>query len=248
MDTSVDPDGYFNERAAATYDDSTAAMSTPEAVDPVVTFLAGLAGGGRALELGIGTGRIGIPLAARGVPVHGIELSRAMASRIAEKPGGDSIGVTIGDFATATTSGTFSLAYLVFNTIMNLTTQDAQVTCFRNASAHLEPGGYFVIEVVVPGLQRLAPGQVIQDFLVSEDSWGLDEYDVVNQGVKSHSFRFVDGEVRHQSLPFRYVWPAELDLMAKIAGMDLRERWAGWKREPFTAESRQHVSVWQKTQ
>jgi hypothetical protein len=225
MDTSVDPDGYFNERTAATYDDSTAAMSTPEAVDPVVTFLAGLAGGGHALELGIGTGRIGIPLAARGVPVRGIELSRAMASRIVEKPGGDSIGVTIGDFATATTSGTFSLAYLVFNTIMNLTTQDAQVACFRNASAHLEPGGYFVIEVVVPGLQRLAPGQVIQDFLVSEDSWGLDEYEVVNQGLKSHSFRFVDGEVRHQSLPFRYVWPAELDLMAKIAGMDLRERW-----------------------
>jgi hypothetical protein len=246
MHASVDPDGYFNERAAATYDESTAAMSTPEAIDPVVGFLAALAGSGRALELGIGTGRIGVPLAARGVPVHGIELSRAMTARISAKPGGDSVGMTIGDFATATADGTFSLAYLVFNTIMNLTTQDAQVACFRNVSAHLEHGGYFVIEVVVPGLQRLAPGQIIQDFHISEESWGLDEYDVVNQGLKSHSFRFVDGEVRHRSVPFRYVWPAELDLMAQIAGMELRERWDGWKREPFTAESRQHISVWQK--
>jgi predicted TPR repeat methyltransferase len=247
MHASVGPDGYFNERAAAVYDESTAAMSTPEAVDPVVDFLVTLVGSGRALELGIGTGRIGVPLAARGIPVHGIELSRAMAARIAAKPGGDSIGVTIGDFATARVDGTFSLAYLVFNTIMNLTTQDAQVACFQNVSAHLEPGGYFVVEVVVPGLQRLAPGQVIQDFRVSEESWGLDEYDVVNQGLKSHGFRFVEGEVvRHSSVPFRYAWPAELDLMARIAGMNLRERWEGWKREPFTAESRQHVSVWQR--
>jgi SAM-dependent methyltransferase len=246
MHASLDPDGYFNERVAAKYDESTAAMSTPEAVDPVVRFLAVLAGSGRALELGIGTGRIGVPLAAHGVPVHGIELSRAMAARISGKPRGDSIGVTIGDFATATADGTFSLAYLVFNTIMNLTTQEAQVACFRNVAAHLEPGGYFVIEVGVPGLQRLAPGQIIQDFEVSEESWGLDEYDVVNQGLKSHRFRFRHGEVRHVSVPFRYVWPAELDLMAQIAGMELRERWDGWTREPFTAESRQHVSVWQK--
>jgi hypothetical protein len=246
MPASLDPDGYFDEGVAATYDDSTAAMSTPEAVDPVVRFLAALAGSGRALELGIGTGRIAVPLAVHGVPVHGIELSRAMAARIAGKPGGDSVGVTIGDFATATVDGTFSLAFVVFNTIMNLTTQEAQVACFRNVSAHLEPGGYFVIEVEVPGLQRLAPGQVIQDFRVSEERWGLDEYDVVNQGVTSHHFRFRDGEVRRTSIPFRYAWPAELDLMAQIAGMELRERWDGWTREPFTAESRQHVSVWQK--
>jgi len=246
MQASVGPDGYFDERWAATYDESTAAMSTPDAVDPVVRFLSALAEGGRALELGIGTGRIGVPLARCGVPVHGIELSQAMAAHISTKPGGESIGVTIGDFATATVDETFSLAYLVFNTIMNLTSQDAQVACFRNVSAHLQPGGFFVIEVVVPGLQRLAPGQVIQDFQISEQSWGLDEYDVVHQGLKSHSFRFVDGEVRHKAVPFRYVWPAELDLMAKIAGMDLHERWADWEREPFTAESRQHISVWQK--
>jgi hypothetical protein len=246
MERPVDPDGYFDARVAATYDEDTAAISTADAVQPVVDFLVRLAGSGPALELGIGTGRIGIPLAQRGVPMHGIELSRAMAARLRAKPGGEEIGITIGDFATAPIEGTFSLAYLVFNTIMNLTTQRAQVDCFRNASAHLEPGGCFVVEVVVPGLQRLAPGQTIQDFHVSETSWGLDEYDVVSQGLKSHSFEFVDGEVRHSSVPFRYAWPAELDLMAQLAGMRLRERWGGWKQEPFTSESRQHVSVWEK--
>jgi SAM-dependent methyltransferase len=248
MERPVGPDGYFDERVAATYDEETAAMSTPEAVEPVVDFLVRLAGSGRALELGIGTGRIAIPLARRGVPVHGIELSKAMAARLGAKPGGEDIGVTIGDFASTPIEGAFSLAYLVFNTIMNLTTQEAQVECFRNVSRHLEPGGCFVIEVGVPGLQRLPPGQTIQDFDVTETSWGLDEYDVVRQGLKSHYFRFVDGEVRHSSIPFRYVWPAELDLMAQLAGMHLRERWGGWKREPFTSESRQHVSVWEKPQ
>ena len=246
MERPVDPDGHFDERVAATYDESTEAMSSPEAVEPVVDFLVGLAGSGRALELGIGTGRIGIPLAQRGVPVHGIELSKAMAARLRAKPGGDEIGVTIGDFATTPVEGKFSLAYLVFNTIMNLITQEAQVACFRNVAAHLEPGGCFVIEVVVPGLQRLAPGQTIQDFHVGETRWGLDEYDVVTQGLKSHYFTFVDGGVEHSSLPFRYAWPPELDLMAQLAGMRLRERWAGWKREAFTSESRQHVSVWDK--
>lgn len=246
MERPVDPDGYFDERVAATYDESTAAMSTPEAVEPIVSFLVGLAGGGRVLELGIGTGRIALPLAQRGVPVHGIELSKAMASRLRAKPGGADIGITIGDFATTPVEGTFSLAYLVFNTIMNLTTQEAQVECFCNVSAHLEPGGCFVIEVVVPGLQRLAPGQTIQDFHVSETSWGLDEYDLVTQGLKSHYFTFEDEGVRHSSIPFRYAWPAELDLMAQLAGMHLRERWSDWKREPFTNESRQHVSVWEK--
>ena len=246
MDRPIDPDGYFDEPVAATYDQSTAAMSTPEAVAPVVAFLADLAGSGRALELGIGTGRIAIPLAQRGVPIHGIELSRAMAARLRAKPGGDDIGVTIGDFATTAVDGTFSLAYLVFNTIMNLTTQDAQVECFRNVSAHLEAGGSFIVEVAVPGLQRLAPGQRLQDFDVSERHWGLDEYDVATQGLTSHFFRFEDGAVRHSSIPFRYVWPAELDLMARLAGMRLRERWGGWQREPFTSESRQHISVWEK--
>ncbi len=248
MEGPVDPDGYFDERVAATYDEVAAAkgLFDPAVVEPAVDFLVELAGDGRALELGIGTGRIALPLAERGVPVHGIELSRAMAKRLHAKPAGEHIGVTIGDFATTTVDGTFSLAYLVRNTIMNLTTQEAQVACFRNVSAQLEPGGCFVIEVLVPGLQRLPPGQTIQDFHLSEDRWGLDEYDVATQGLVSHHFTFTDERVTRWSVPFRYVWPAELDLMAQLAGMRLRERWGGWGREPFTVESREHVSVWEK--
>jgi len=212
----------------------------------MVDFLAELAGDGRALELGSGTGRIALPLAARGVPVHGIELSHAMTARLHAKPGGEGIDVTIGDFAIAKAGGTFRVAYLVANTIMNLTTQAAQVACFRNVAGHLEPGGRFVIEVGVPGLQRLPPGETYQVFDAGEAHWGIDEYDVVSQGLISHHVRSVDGRFELRSIPFRYAWPAELDLMAHLAGMDLRERWAGWKREPFTADSRQHVSVWQK--
>jgi hypothetical protein len=178
--------------------------------------------------------------------VHGIELSKAMAARLHAKPGSKHIGVTIGDFATTTVDGAFSVAYLVRNTIMNLTTQEAQVACFRNVAAHLEPGGCFVVEVLVPGLQRLPPGQTIQDFHLSETKWGLDEYDVATQGLISHHFTFLDGRITRWSVPFRYAWPAELDLMAQLAGMSLRERWSGWKREPFTSDSREHVSVWQK--
>jgi SAM-dependent methyltransferase len=239
-------DGYFDERVAARYDESSAEMFDPAVVDPVVGFLAELAGDGRALELGIGTGRIALPLAQRGVPVHGIELSNAMAARLREKQGDEDIGVTIGDFATTTVDGTFAVAYLVFNTISNLTTQVAQVACFRNVAAHLEPGACFVIEVGIPQLQRLPPGETARVFHLSETKWGLDEYDVANQGLTSHHFEIVDGRLEHISIPFRYTWPAELDLMAQLAGMALRERWSGWKREPFTNESRKHVSVWQK--
>ena len=239
-------DGYFGESVAARYDDD-AEMFDPAVVDPTVDFLAGLAGDGRALELGIGTGRIALPLARRGVPVHGIDLSHAMVARLRAKPGGEKIGVTIGDFATTTVDGTFSLAYLVFNTIMNLTTQAAQVACFRNVAAHLEPGGAFVIEVGVPGLRRLPPGETVHAFHFSETRWGLDEYDVANQGLVSHHVTLVDGRLERNSIPFRYVWPAELDLMAELAGMTLRERWSGWRREPFTSESDTHVSVWEKS-
>ena len=237
-------DGYFDERAAAKYDESD--MFDPAVVDPVVDLLADLAGKGRALELGIGTGRIALPLARRGVPVHGIELSNAMAAKLRAKPGAEKIGVTIGDFASATVDGSFSLAYLVFNTINNLTTQAAQVACFRNVAAHLEPGGCFVIEVGVPDLQRLPPGETVRPFHVSETRLGFDEYDIATQGLISHHFELVDGRFERHSIPFRYVWPSELDLMAQLAGMRLRERWAGWMREPFTSESRQHVSVWEK--
>jgi len=239
-------DGYFDERVAARYDESAAEMFDPAVVEPVIDLLVEIAGSGRALELGIGTGRIALPLARRGVPVHGIELSKAMVARLRAKPGGEDIGVTIGDFATTTVDGTFSVAYLVFNTNMNLTTQAAQVACFRNVAAHLEPGGRFVIEVGVPGLQLLPPGETIRAFHVSETRWGFDEYDVAVQGLTSHHFEIVDGRVERFSVPFRYAWPAELDLMAQLSGMRLRERWSGWKREPFTSDSREHVSVWEK--
>jgi SAM-dependent methyltransferase len=239
-------DGYFDEPVAARYDESAADMFDPEVVDPVVDFLAELAGGGRALELGIGTGRIALPLAQRGVAVQGIELSKAMAARLRAKPRSEAIGVTIGDFATTTVEGTFSLAYLVFNTIGNLTTQPAQVACFQNVAAHLEPGGCFVIEVGIPELRRLPPGETMRVFDASPTHWGIDEYDVANQGLRSHHFELVDGRMELHSLPFRYVWPAELDLMAQLGGMKLRERWSGWKREPFTSDSRKHISVWEK--
>jgi SAM-dependent methyltransferase len=239
-------DGYFDERVAARYDESSAEMFDPTVVGPVVDLLTELAGSGRALELGIGTGRIALPLARTGVPVHGIELSQAMASRLRAKEGGDAIEVTLGDFATTSVEGAFSVAYLVFNTIMNLTTQAAQVACFRNVAAHLEPGGCFVIEVSVPRLQRLPPGERFQVFHASGTSWGIDEYDVANQGLVSHHLETVDGRVERTSIPFRYVWPGELDLMAELAGMRLRERWSGWRREPFTSESRSHVSIWER--
>jgi SAM-dependent methyltransferase len=231
---------------AERYDESSADMFEPAVVDPVVDFLADLAGRGAALELGIGTGRIALPLTRRGVRVHGIDLSAAMVARLRAKPGGKDVGVTIGDFATTTVEGTFSVAYLVFNTIMNLTTQDEQVACFQNVAAHLEPGGCFVIEVGVPGLQRLPPGETVRAFNVSATRLGFDEYDVVSQGLISHHYSVVDEKLDVLSMPFRYVWPAELDLMARLAGMTLRERWSGWNREPFTSDSTKHVSVWEK--
>ena len=241
-----DEDGYFDERVAARYDESSADMFDPAVVDPVVDVLAELAGHGRALELGIGTGRIALPLAQRGVPVHGIEMSRAMVARLRAKPGSRDVPVAIGDFATTTVDGTFAVADLVFNTISNLTTQAAQVQCFANVAAHLERGGCFVVEVGIPELQRLPPGETILAFHVSETRWGIDEYDVATQGLTSHHFEIVDGGVERLSVPFRYTWPAELDLMAQLAGMRLRERWGDWSREPFTNTSRKHVSVWEK--
>ena len=239
-------DGFFDERVAARYDESDGDVFDPAVVGPAVDFLADLAGGGRALELAIGTGRIALPLAARGVEVHGIELSKAMAARLREKPGGDQIPVTIGDFTSARASGSFALAYLVYNTIQNVTTQAGQVACFRNVAAHLEPGGCFVVEVEVPALQRIPAGESHRVFTAADDHWGLDEYDVASQAAFSHHFELVEGQWEFSSMPFRYVWPSELDLMAELAGMTLRERWAGWKREPFTSDSTKHVSVWEK--
>jgi SAM-dependent methyltransferase len=231
---------YFGEAIAARYDASSGKEFEPATIAATVDFLAALAGDGPALELGIGTGRIALPLAERGVPVRGIDLSREMVARLREKTDGDAIPVSIGDFATTRVDGTFSLVYLVFNTISNLTTQRDQVACFRNAAAHLERGGCFLIEVGTMPTTRLAV------FDLSETHVGVDEYEPATQRLVSHHFTLVDGNWIRSSGPFRAVSPAELDLMATMAGLHLRERWAGWRREPFTDESRKHVSVWQK--
>jgi SAM-dependent methyltransferase len=180
------------------------------------------------------------------VRVHGIDLSPAMVAKLRVKPGADDIGVTIGDFATTRVAGTFRLAYLVYNTIMNLTAQKDQVECFRNVARHLEPGGCFVIEVGVPGLQRLPPGETVRAFTLSPTHLGFDEYDVAAQLLVSHHYWVVDGRLEVTSAPFRYVWPSELDLMARLAGMTLRERWSDWNRAAFTSDSTSHVSVWEK--
>src|SRR5919201_5864394 len=241
------PVDHFGDDVAARYDEGLGRWGEPEVVEQTVDFLAELAGDGPVLELGIGTGRIALPLAARGVRVHGIDLSEAMVAQLRAKPGGDEIPVTIGDFATTRVEERFSLAYLVFNTIMNLTTQDEQVACFENVGAHLEPGGCFVIEVGLPQLQRLPQGQKIHVFSYTGPTrFGFDEYDVVNQGLISHRYAEREGIFGPWSIPFRYVWPSELDLMARMAEMKLRERWSGWKREPFTSDSTKLVSVWEK--
>jgi SAM-dependent methyltransferase len=240
------PENFYDERRAARYDANEADMFEPAAVEPVVAFLAELAGDREALELGIGTGRIAVPLRRRGVRVHGIDLSPAMVDRLRAKPGAEDIEVTIGDFASAKVGRSFGLAYLVFNTIMNLTTQDEQVACFENVADHLEPGGRFVIEVLVPMLQRLPPGERARAFSWSPTRLSFDEYDVATQTLYSHHYRVEDARLDVSSEPYRYVWPSELDLMARVAGMSLCQRWGGWRRAPFTSDSLLHVSVWEK--
>jgi SAM-dependent methyltransferase len=237
---------YFDQRIARSYEAKWPELFEPAAIDPVVGFLAALAGAGAALELGVGTGRIAIPLAQRGVPVHGIDLSPDMVAELRARPGSEAVGVTVGDFATTRVDGRFTLAYLLRNTIMNLTSQDEQVACFHNVAAHLEPGGCFVIEVGVPALQRLPPGETVRAFTLTPTHLGFDEYDVASQGLISHHYWVADGQIETLSAPFRYVWPSELDLMARLAGMTLRERWNDWSRAPFTSDSTQHISVWQK--
>jgi SAM-dependent methyltransferase len=240
------PENYFDERIARTYDDRWPEVVDPGVVEPIVAFLAQLAGVGPALELGIGTGRVALPLSERGIPVHGIELSPAMAEEMRKKPGAETIDVTIGDMVTTRVDGTFKLAYLIANSIANLTSQDAQVACFENVAAHLEPGGYFVIELYIPALQRLPPGQTLVPFVLTSNHLGFEQYDVATQIAYSHHYWRLDGNWDTFSAPFRYVWPSELDLMARIAAMTLRERWGTWSRDPFTSVSRSHVSVWQK--
>jgi SAM-dependent methyltransferase len=227
---------YFGADVAARYDETTAHLP----VEPVVDVLVELAGGGPVLELGIGTGRIALPLAGRGLRVHGIDLSPEMVAQLRKKPGGADLLVALGDFSTTRVDAAFSLVYLVRNTIMNLTTQEAQVACFENVASHLVPGGCFAVEVVVPNTRRL------EVFDLSDTHVGVDEYEQGSQALVSHHFRLVDRQWERRSTPFRAVSPAELDLMARMAGMQLRSRWGGWDREPFTAASTEHVSVWER--
>lgn len=236
----------FDEQIAATYDEDSGERWDPAVLGPTVDLLAELADGGPVLEFGVGTGRVALPLAGRGLAVSGLDVSEPMLARLRAKPGSAAVALTTGDFASTRVDGTFGLVYLVFNTIMNATSQAEQVATFRNAAAHLAPGGRFVVEVGVPALQRLPPGETVRAFAVTPEHLGFDEYDVVTQTLWSHHYRVGDGRARVSSAPYRYVWPAELDLMAQLAGMQLRHRWADWTKAPFTADSTQHVSVWQK--
>ncbi len=244
-------DGWFPESVAATYDGPGGANDAA-VVEPMVDVLVDLAAGGPVLELAVGTGRIAAPLAGRGVPVTGIELSRAMAARIADKPGGAAVEVVIGDMTSTRVPGEFSVVYLVFNTISNVTSQDGQVAVFVNAAAHLRPGGLFLVEVGLPSLRRLPPGQDVVPFAVVPDGEGggyvgFDQFDVVTQQFTStHVTVTADGTGQFRRIPFRYAWPAEMDLMARIAGLRLRHRWSDWDRSPLTADSTTHVSVWEK--
>ncbi len=241
------PQDHFEEDVAELYDESSRDMFSPDVLGATVDVLAELAGDGAALEFAIGTGRVALPLADRGVPVSGIDLSTAMISRLSAKDGAHRIKVTIGDMATTRVGEGFRLVYLVFNSIGNLTTQDAQVACFANAAGHLQLGGYFVIEVGVPDLRRLPPGEDARVFAHSPGYVGYDRYvDFVTQQAESHHFVADEPGVRESRTPFRYVWPSELDLMAKLAGMSLSARWASWDRSPFTGDSTSHVSVWEK--
>lgn len=242
---AVEQADVWDEATALTYDAELGDMGSPAVVGATVDRLVALAEGGPALELAIGTGRIGVPLAARRVPVSGVELSGPMVARLRTKADADHIPVVVGDMAHVRVPGEFSLVYLVFNTISNLLEQSEQVACFRNAAAHLRPGGRFVVELGVPDLRRLPPDREAAIFEAGAGRVGLDTYDVVAQHLVSHHFRFGEGtEARLFRSRHRYAWPAELDLMAQLAGLTLEHRWAGWHEEPFTAESGSHVSVY----
>jgi SAM-dependent methyltransferase len=236
----------WNEQVAQSYDESSAHMYAPEVLGPTVDFLERRARRGPALEFAVGTGRVALPLSERGIRVAGIEKSAPMARELSRKPGGGDVAVTIGDMTTARASGAFDLVYLVYNAVTCLLSQDEQVACFRNAARHLEPGGRFVIEVFVPELRRLPPGETARPFHIGEHHLGIDTYDLVNQQLVSHHYTIADDRSSTFRSPHRYVWPSELDLMAKLAGLELSERWADWDETPFTDSSRSHVSVWQK--
>lgn len=236
----------WGREVAEVYDDTSSPMFEPGLLNRTVDVLAELARGGRALEFAIGTGRVALPLSARGVPVEGIELSPHMAEHLRRKPGSDAVPVTMGDMCTARVAGAFTLVYLVYNTIMNVTTQDEQVATFQNAAAHLVPGGCFVVEIVVPQLRRVVPGELGRVFTLEPDHVGIETFDdLVGQVTWSHHWMAVGGQLIRHSAPYRYVWPSELDLMGKLAGFRLQERWADWSRSPFTSESGSQVAVFE---
>jgi SAM-dependent methyltransferase len=238
----------WGQELAEIYDKTTAAGFEPSVLDPMVDLLAELARGGPALEFAVGTGRVALPLSARGLRVQGIELSEPMAEQLRAKPGAEAVPVTVGDMTTTRVAGGFTLVYLVANTIMNVTTQSEQVAVFANAAAHLEPGGYFVVEVIVPQLRRVPRGEMGRVFTLEADHVGIETFDdVVGQVAWSHHWIEVDGRLVRHSAPYRYVWPSELDLMARLTGLELRDRWAGWDRAPFTSDSESQVVVYEKS-
>jgi SAM-dependent methyltransferase len=237
---------HFDEWIAQHYEDLWPELFVPEAIDAPVEVLAQWAGPGPVLELGVGTGRIALPLSRRGLEVQGIELSRPMATRLGQAADSRNVEVTIGDFATTSLDKRFTLAYLIRNTITNLTTQDEQVACFQNAAAHLIPGGSFCVENYIPELQRIPVSQSVHVFVASPTHLAFEDYDTGSQIAVSHHYWMINGQMRTMSSPHRYVWPAELDLMARLAGMTLVERWADWRGTPFNGTSRSHVSIWTK--
>ena len=237
----------WDRELAEVYDQTYRAKFEPSVLGPMVELLAELARGGPALEFGVGTGRVALALSARGISVHGLELSPDMAAQLLAKPGAGAVPVTIGDMTTTRVPGTFTLVYLVANTIMNVTTQDEQVAVFANAAAHLRPGGCFVVEVIVPQLRLVPPGQAARVFTLDPDHVGVETFDdVAGQIAWSHHWMEVGGRLVRHSAPYRYVWPSELDLMAKLTGLRLRDRWAGWDRAPFTSDSQSQVAVFGK--
>jgi SAM-dependent methyltransferase len=237
----------WGKEIAEVYDATYAAQAEPSVIDPMVDLLAPLVGDGAALEFAIGTGRIALPLSARGVAVHGIELSPDMVEQLRCKPGADAVPVTIGDMATTRLTDSFDLVYIVANSIMNLTTQEEQIAVFSNAAAHLELGGHFVMELIVPQLRRVPPSEVGWIFRLDPDHVGIETFDdVVAQVAWSHHWIENDGRLVHHSAPYRYIWPSELLLMARLTGFELQDRWGGWDRSPFTSESGNQVTVFVK--
>jgi SAM-dependent methyltransferase len=241
------PSVIWGKDMADVYDTTAASMFDPAVLDPAVEALVELAGDGPALELAVGTGRVALALSARGVRVHGIELSPHMVARLRAKAGAHDVEVTVGDMTSTRLDHSFTLVYLVWNTIMNVTTQDEQVAVFENAAAHLEPGGCFVVEVVVPQLRLLPPGEAGRVFALEPDHVGIETFDdLPGQITWSHHWTAIDGRLLRHSAPYRYVWPAELDLMARLASLRLRDRWSGWSKEPFTSNSTSQVAVFEK--